>query len=750
MPLPPVLLRIRLGVLLTGVGSSLSAQQLVTVVGSAHNSVGGAPIADARVGIRGRDAWTRTTNEGRFRITGAVGEWLVVARIGFRPDSVRVTNAFVELRLTPSAYSLQAITVSEPPIGNAASNREIRELDLAIRPRESSQELLRLAPGLVIAQHAGGGKAEQIFLRGFDADHGTDVAVSVDGTPVNLVSHAHGQGYADLHFLLPDVVAAIDVRKGPYDVRDGNLATAGAVAFTTRDRIDRGSVEGRGGSFGSGSGRMLLPFGGDVGHAGGYIAAGIARTDGPFLAAQDYRRSNLFAKGSVPLSPGAEAVATLSGFDSRWNASGQLPSRAVADGSVSRFGSLDPSEGGSTSRLDASLALRSRDPQQRWQIRAYATGYRFQLFSNFTFFLNDSINGDGIAQRDRRTLVGGEVSIERPQSLLGRQGSLVAIAGIRHDDAEVALADQTGRTLRHVRIASGIDEANLFVGGQQTIALGNRVRLGFGLRGDLFRAMVRDRTPGGLGVAGARSVGILSPKLNLSVAAGRGLTLFANAGSGFHSNDARDVVVAPRNAVVLPRALAGEFGARETWGRGTLAFSAWAIDLQSELVFVGDEGVTEASGRTRRVGLDLEGRVQVASWLWADADVNLSHGRFRDAPLDGNLIPLAPTVTATAGLTVRDLGPVGGALRLRHVGSRAADESGAITALGYTVTDVSGLVRLGRLNLIAAVDNLLNVTWNEAQFATTSRLRGEATPVTELNFTPGARRSFQLGIRVMR
>jgi outer membrane receptor protein involved in Fe transport len=238
----------------------------------------------------------------------------------------------------------------------------------------------------------------------------------------------------------------------------------------------------------------------------------------------------------------------------------------------------------------------------------------------------------------------------------------------------------------------------------------------------------------------------VSPKASLAVDVTDRTTLFANAGFGFHSNDARDVILAPPGATILPRAVGGELGARHTWTGGSVAASLWALDLQSELVWSSDEGTTEASGRTRRVGVDLEGRSRLLPWLWADADLNLARGRFRDEPSGADLIPLAPTLTATAGLTVRDAGPAQGGLRVRHIDARAANEDNSVRALGYTLWELFGSYELSRVRLVATVDNVFNTTWNEAQFATTSRLRGEPSEAMELNFTPGAPRAVQFGV----
>ena len=238
----------------------------------------------------------------------------------------------------------------------------------------------------------------------------------------------------------------------------------------------------------------------------------------------------------------------------------------------------------------------------------------------------------------------------------------------------------------------------------------------------------------------------MSPKANVAVQVSVGTTMFGNVGYGFHSNDARDVVVASPSAVVIPRALGAEVGVRHYWTGGTLAAALWGTDLQSELTYSGDEGTTEPSGRTRRYGLDLEGRIRLAPWLWGDADLNLAHGRFRDEPQKLNRIPLEPEVTSTGGLTVRDLGPVGGGMRYRHIGSRAADQADSVVARGYSIVELFGTWQRSRVQLIVTLDNLLNAVWNEAQFATTSRLQQEPAPVTELHFTPGTPRTVQVAL----
>jgi len=752
----PVLIVAGLGLLLL---SPLHAQAGLVVRGSVLDAATGRPMSGAVVAVLevSPPRLTTTTGGGAFAIAmpGDSGR-LVAALIGYAPETLAITSgrpATVTFRLAEAALALDPVTVSAERAfsSSTASSRLIRDLDIRLRPRESSQELLRLAPGLLIAQHAGGGKAEQIFMRGFDADHGTDVAISVDGVPVNAVSHAHGQGYADLHWLIPEIVDYADVHKGPYEASDGDLATAGAVALHTRDRVAQAELSPRRGSFNTTHTLALLPLGGDAAHAGGYLALAGHYTNGPFDNPQHYRRYNLFGKWTAPVGSSAEFVATGSGYDGGWNASGQIPERAVAAGLITRFGLIDPSEGGNTHRYEATVGLRSAGTgPASWEAQAYAIRYGLQLYSDFTFFLRDSVNGDGIEQSDQRYVVGLGATQRRASAVFGVPGLTTTGIGGRADFIGLGLFHQRHRERLETRVSDAISQQDAYAWLRQDLELSGRVRLELGLRGDLFRFEVDDHLVGQPAAiphfSGMQWRGVVSPKANVAVQLSTQTTLFGNIGYGFHSNDAREVIAGPRDSTAIPRALGAELGLRHYWAGGTLAAALWRTDLQSELVYNGDEGTTERSGRTRRYGLDLEGRIRLTPWLWADADMNWAHGRFRDEPQKLNRIPLAPDVTSTGGLTVRDLGPVTGGLRYRHIGSRAADQAGSVIARGYTIVELFASWRISRAQLAVTLDNLLNTVWNEAQFATTSRLQGEPAPVTELNFTPGAPRTIQVGL----
>ena len=719
----------------------LQAQDVTRVSGRVVNVSGGIPLPDATVIELGATRATLSSASGAFALPlMTTPSRIVVARLGFAPETLSVTAGDdVHVRMRAAPLIIDPVIVRTERAPSAASSRLVGALDVQLRPRESAQELLQLVPGLVIAQHAGGGKAEQIFLRGFDADHGTDVALAVDGVPVNMVSHAHGQGYADLHFVLPEVVERVDVRKGPYNAADGDFATAGAVELRTMDRLESATASVRAGENGTARVFAGIPLGGAAAQSGGWLAGALHTSDGPFDAPQKHRRANAQARWTAPLG-GADLVLSASAFGARWDASGQIPERAVRDGIIGRFGSLDDSEGGRTSRMDASVALRSSTAGTGWHARAFATRYDFTLFSNFTFLLNDEENGDGIVQNDDRVILGVLGDWSRKTTFAGLPARYTIGAGARSDRISIDLGRQAARRRLGDIVHADIAQDHGYVWADQDIDVADAVSVRMGVRVDAFRFDVSDRTSQ---VVSRARVG---PKLGLSWRAARATSLFANVGSGFHSNDARAVVTAAAGEEVLPRALGGELGVRHIWQGGTIGLAAWWLDLESELVYVGDEGTTEPSGATRRMGVDADARLRITSWLWADMDVSLARGRFRDVPLDRNRIPLAPRVTSSGGLTLRDVGALTAGVRYRAVGNRPADETNAIRARGHALLETFATWRFGRLEATVTAENLLDADWNEAQFATTSRLQGERMPVTELHFTPGTPRIIQLGL----
>ncbi|NUO79468.1 TonB-dependent receptor [candidate division KSB1 bacterium] len=772
--------------------SYVAAQSSATLKGKVVDAKTGQSLPGVNLVLSGTGLGTITGEGGGFEITKIKPRSyeLVASMIGYKAASQSVMftaggEVTLEIKLEAKPVTLGDILVQADRPVSAASSRAVRDFDLKIRPMRSAQDILQLAPGLIIAQHAGGGKAEQIYLRGFDADHGTDVNISVDGIPVNMVSHGHGQGYADAHFIIPDVIEGLDVYKGPYFAEFGNLATAGAIAFRSRDHIDNNLVRVEGGEFGTYRMTTLFQIPTQSEHNNAYLAAQFYKTDGPVTSPQDFRRLNLFGKFHTHLSENTKLAFDISSFSTAWNASGQIPERAIAQGLINRFGSLDDLEGGTTGRQNLNMIYSSHGADNSdFQIQTYTTQYNFKLFSNFTFFLDDPVNGDMIEQTDSRRILGLNGRYRFYHNLGLGVASATLGAGYRADDIEVSLWKSPDRVRLSPLVDTEIFERNLFMWAQEDLTFSSLVRLQLGVRADYFTFNVEDRLEGVAGASLPHASGysqetIVSPKANLIVTPARTLDVFVNFGTGFHSNDARDVVInqrvadlsrrfarnglseaqiadtlvalnfgpSQRGAEILPRAVGGEVGLRTRCSeRVHFGAAAWALDLEREFVYVGDAGTTELSGKTRRLGIDVETRLGLASWLWADADVTLSKGIARDEPKHANEIPLAPRFTSTGGLTARSRNGFDASLRYRHVGERPANEANTVRAKGYTVFDLSGDYQIGKYKLNLVVENLFDVDWNEAQFDTESRLRNESEPVSELHFTPGNPRNVRVGL----
>lgn len=713
------------------------------------------PLGGATVRIAGSPLGAIANEAGDFRFSQlALGPCVLrVSFLGYRDTTLQlnlVAHKIAELNIALQPAALQLADVSIQA-SEGAPVTAVSGLDLHLRPINSAQDMLRSVPGLFIAQHAGGGKAEQLFLRGFDLDHGTDIRISADGLPVNMVSHAHGQGYADLHFLIPETIGQLEFGKGPYSARQGNLATAGFVNFKTANTLDHSLVQMESGAFNTWRGLAMLKLSGKALEEKGqhlYVAAEQRYSKGYFESPQDFRRTNVFLKYHGRLSDNHFLIASASYFRSGWNASGQIPVRSVLDGSISPFGAIDPNEGGHTGRYQAQAELVSTLPggaQVRNQV--FAIHYDFELFSNFTFFLEDSINGDQIRQRENRDILGYNGSISQDGSLLGLPVHHSAGVGVRADFIDdISLAHTVNRETVLQPFARGdIRELNASAFVEEHLHLSTRARLDAGLRYDQFRFQYNDALQPQLGPQAVWQ-GRLSPKLSLNYQVTEQLTAYAQSGMGFHSNDAR-VVVAQQGLQTLPRATGAESGlVLKLKDQLLLSAAAWWLDMQQEFVYVGDAGVVEPSGRSRRAGLDLGVRWQPLPWLFVDADYN--YARPRGAGEDGTFseyIPLAPVQTSIGGLTFLHKG-VSASLRYRYLGDRAANADYSLTADGYLLLNAVLSYEAKRFVVGGSIDNLLNTAWREAQFETESRLLGEAQPVTEIHFTPGTPRAWKLWV----
>jgi TonB family protein len=623
---------------------------------------------------------------------------------------------------------------------SAASSDSVRDHDFALRPVASVQDILRVTPGLVVVQHSGGGKANQYFLRGFDADHGTDLALSVDGIPVNMVSHAHGQGFSDTNFIIPETVERVEITKGPYFANQGDFATAGAVNLTTRDAFEHSSVGfGTGGSPGHGgpSYRGLLIASPQWESAKAMFAAEVGRQDGPFDNPEGWDKYKLFNKLTLALTPTSSLSLGESSYAGSWHGSGQIPSRAVESGLVSRFGSIDPDEGGNTARHHAFVAYKVRPTEtSELSALAFAGTYRFALYSNFTLYLSDADRGDEIEQVDRRAFFGAAVRYRVVRDLAGMRLDTTIGGNVRNDAIHEELWHSQAR--ERIDQVRGNDVQETLVGAyaSEEITLAPWLRLGAGARADLLSFAVdndlatADPTNPQSGVGSAHQ---LSPKASLVAtpldAQGAVLDVYLDWGHGFHSNDVRGAFASPA-ITPLTRAVGEELGMRSRlWDRLDFAAAAWLLDLDNETTWNGDDGTTNVSEATRRYGFELEGRYEFTPWLAADSAVTFTHSRFAAADREnGGGLALAPKRTWSGGLSARhELGPgvARAGLRFYGMGDRPASDDGAIIAPGFTQVDLHVGYRHRWFDVSFDVENLLNGQFRSAQFDTVSRLRSE-------------------------
>lgn len=699
----------------------------------------GAPIQDAYIIKHSSTDHTHTNELGIFRFGGLqAGDTINISFLGFETRQLALMNADFGGTLTvvmnEAPIKLEQVVISK----KVSSLNQIASVDLGLNPVNSSQEVLRKVPGLFIAQHAGGGKAEQIFLRGFDIDHGTDINITVDGMPVNMVSHAHGQGYADLHFLIPETIENVDFGKGPYYAARGNFTTAGYVDFQTKEKLDNSMASLEYGQFNTIRAVGMFDLLGKASKQDAYLATEYVLADGPFESPQNFNRLNLLGKYSASLPGNNKLALSASHFKSKWDASGQIPQRAVDAGLIGRFGAIDDTEGGTTSRTNIAFGhTKALAGDAFVKSRAYFTKYDFELYSNFTFFLSDPVNGDQIRQREERNIFGLESVLHRQFRLGGAGLNLQGGAGLRYDQVN---GNELSRTLNRKTtlepIALGdINESNFYSFADAEFDFG-KFLVNPGLRVDYFKF---DYVDGLAPMYRTLSEDKLfaSPKLNFIYNPNRNWQAFLKTGIGFHSNDAR-VVVAQKGREILPAAYGIDLGAiwkplPHLWFTTAL----WYLFLEQEFVYVGDAGIVEPSGKTRRYGLDFGVRWQLADWLFFDSDVNYTIARAIGEPEGSDYIPLAPDLTATGGLVFQSPSGLSGGARYRYIKSRPANEDGSITAKGYFVADANLNYTLKNVTFSIIAENLLDTEWNEAQFATESRLRGEDESIEELHFTPG-------------
>jgi TonB dependent receptor/CarboxypepD_reg-like domain/TonB-dependent Receptor Plug Domain len=683
---------------------------------------------------------------------------LLISAIGYQSKTISL-NEFHQKKntilLDPVAIELSSVTVSAKP---GEQFQAISNIDISLRDISNSQEVLRLVPGLFIGQHQGGGKAEQIFLRGFDCDHGTDISLNADGMPVNLVSHAHGQGYADSHFIIPETIENVNFKKGPYYAEKGDFCTTGYVDFHTLNSLPYNTIKLEGGMYNTFRFLGMFNLLGDKARAkqqSWYAAAEYRYTDSYFDNPQHFNRFNFFTKYNGRISNNTWLSFSASTLYSKWNASGQIPDRAVSEGIIGFYGALDPNEGGVTSRTNANAqtltTLRNGDVIKN---QLYYSYYTFDLHTNFTFYLVDTVNGDEIRQKEARNLFGYKGSYEhisyigsvKLNSEIGMQ-----FRGDATNNSELSHTKDRYITLQNLKLGN-IAEMSASAYVNETLRLSERFSVNAGLRFDQFfygynNKLVSDTLYTGTGLYKVNDHS-LNPKLSFYYNQNENLEFYLSLGKGFHSNDAR-AVVAEKGTLSLPGAYGSDLGTVFKPAKNLIINAAlWYILLDQEFVYGGDGGTVEFSGKTRRVGFDFSARYQPFQYLFLDMDLNYAHGRSVDDVKGQNFIPLAPVWTSTGGITYTKQDGINGSLRYRFMGNRPANSNNTLTAMGYFVTDFVLNYTKKNYEIGLTVNNVLNTKWKETQFDTVTRLKGESAPVDGICFTPGTPLSARLSFSV--
>jgi hypothetical protein len=676
----------------------------------------------------------------------------------------------VSLLLSPLAFAggvqgndgetivIEASHLNQIGISDSANQGLVTAKQLENRPLLRTGELLEAVPGVIVTQHSGDGKANQYFLRGFNLDHGTDFRTSVLGMPANMPTHTHGQGYTDVNFVIPELVKSVQYKKGTYYADEGDFSAAGAASLDYVRKLDKGLATVEAGSHGYR--RALLAASAAVADGDLLYAIERAGQDGPWDLPEDYKRWNGVLSYNRTAGDDQFRIVGMA-YSSSWNSTDQVPQRALDAGLIGRFGNIDPTDGGETGRYSLSADWKRRMADGAWKANAYWIASRLDLFSNFTYVLDDPVHGDQFHQSEKRHVAGMNIERLWQHKLFGLESETAIGAQLRSDRISplglyATQARQPVATTREDTVRE--DTAALYLGNSTRWT--TWLRTVAGVRADRFAFDVSSNRPENSGNVNAS---VVSPKLSAILTASSNLEFYLNWGRGFHSNDARGVTInvdpktgtptdADGNSITkatpLAKATGKEIGLRAASlvpGLQT-SLSLWQLDLASELVFAGDAGTTEASRPSHREGVELANYFQpMPGWI-IDADLALSRARFTDNDPIGPYIPGAIERTLSVGVTA-ERGQWSGGLRLRYFGSRPLIEDNSVRAassmlvnakLAYAITP--------NMKLAATVLNLFDRKVSDIDYFYASRLPSEASPVNDVHTHPSEPRSVRLAL----
>lgn len=644
------------------------------------------------------------------------------------PDSSEVEQVFV------FGKRLEGIGTSV-----AASEGVVSFAKFVDRPLTRPGELVEVIPGLVATQHSGNTKANQYFLRGFNLDHGTDFSVSLDGVALNLRTHGHGQGYLDLNGVIPEVIETIKYRKGPYYADAGDFSNAGSATFQTFTRDAPSFVQA---TLGEHQYERLLAirrFG-----TSAFLAGEVDSYRGPYDHPDNFRKIDLIGRAGL----GDWSLTGLA-YAAKTQANDQIPQRAVDQGLISRLGALDPTDGARTSRF---IVAAQRTKDDGWDASFYAQRYQLKIYSNFTYFLRDPINGDQFEQLDNRWVYGGSVTRTWPEQLLGF--ALRTGIDIRDDDiGKVGLYNTHQRTVLSTVRQDQVNEYSAALWTDATRSFGP-VRATLGLRLDDFGGRVKSDDPRNSGHANDT---LLSPKITVAWRVSPTVEIYADAGRGFHSNDIRGATITVTPGTndladkvnLIAASKGGELGARYSKNGLSVTATAWTLHLDSELVYSGDGGDTASTGATERTGVEMLIDYSPTLGLNFNFGAAASNARYSGHPAGGNRIPNALEYVLTGGVTARVTSRATVTLTGRQLGPAPLIEDNSARSRAATL--FNGLLDydFGRFSARLEVLNFLDSHDDEIRYFYTSRLQGEPLGgVDDYHFHAFEPRTIRLGVRV--
>lgn len=653
-----------------------------------------------------------------------------------------------------SAHMLEQITIKGRQtdllgLASSASEGVIGGSEIADRPLLRTGEVLEFIPGMVVTQHSGSGKANQYFLRGFNLDHGTDFATYIDGMPVNMRSHGHGQGYTDLSFILPEVIAQIDYQKGAYHANSGDFSTAGTARFGIQNRTSN-TVQLTLGQ--DGYRRALAKGSAKAGKGNVLLATELQQYEGPWTAVdEDVAKLNMLARYSQNVAGGQLAVTAMA-YDNSWNSADQIPQRAVTAGLIDEFGSLDTSLGGDSSRYSLSASWYS----DAWQWNAYAIQSKMDLWSNFTYFLNDPVNGDQFEQVDDRWIYGAELSHHWHHQVGEFAVEHVAGVQLRYDDiGEVGLYNTAQRNRLSTVRSDAVQQSSAALFSQTTLQLNSNWNAHLGLRYDYMDAEVAAGLPAN---SGSASDGIMSVKTGLSYQFADNWQAYINAGQGFHSNDARGATttedplsgdsVEPVNLLV--RSNGAELGLRFfDYTALNASVALWYLEMDSELLYVGDAGTNEPSRASERYGIEVAAYYWFSSNWSIDTELALTRSRFTGfSPDEGNYVDGALPLVMSMGLIYKADNPWQVSVRLRHFGKRTLDSYNQQRSAANTVLNGGYQYQWQNWQFDLELLNILDSNDSDIDYFYASRLAGEPSDgVEDRHSHPMEPRSLRLTLR---